>query len=97
MTKKIFFLKNTFYSNVFLNPHKGSRITLLNMKFLLFFLFVGQFFPSWIQARIPNLGPGPLTYYINPDPIRTRIRNTAYKYELLYNIRRYLFRIRRIL
>ncbi len=30
--------------------------------------------PSWIRIRILNTDPDPLTY-LNPDPIRIRIRN----------------------
>jgi hypothetical protein len=46
------------------------------MKFHNFFYFCGSFLPSWIRNRIPNTDPDPLTW-LNPDPIRIRIRNPA--------------------
>ncbi len=41
-----------------------------------FIFFYGSFLPSWIRIRIRIPGTDPLTW-LNPDPIRIRVRNTA--------------------
>ncbi len=47
-----------------------------------FFFFCGSFLLSWIRIRIPNPDPDPLTW-LNPDPVRIRIRNTDGTYDII--------------
>jgi hypothetical protein len=58
---------------------KREHSGLQNVKFLIFFYFCWSFLLSWIRIRIPNPGldTDPLTW-LNLDPIRIRIRNTAF-------------------
>jgi hypothetical protein len=59
--------------------HKIGHPTLQNMNF---FYFCGSFLPSWIRIliciQITDPDPDPMVR-LNTDPIRIRIRNTAYK------------------
>ncbi len=101
--KKIIFFSSKTIIYLSLGLHKGrpgykkkpsalkrENSALQNMKFLNFFYFCGSFFPSWIRIGIPNTDPDPLTW-LNPDPIRIRIRNPTYNPSIITSELSYLW------